>query len=351
MLGKPRSRTLAVLFVASAVGMTGAPTAPAATPSKTIAKLRKENAKFKKQVKAQARTISQEKAARAEAARLLAEAQAQLASVRGQLAAKTTEAQDLQTALIGTNDAKKALQAEIDAAATALGSTGSLAERIAAINTILGGSGDTHARATALADSGGSAAAEVDAAKSALGGTGSLADRIAAVNTKLGASGTTLSRLDHTLFWTQGASNAASLTGRIFYAMDVLAPPNQQEPLGFLAESMRNKLGFPGSTLAGDIAAINGSLGGPADLSTADRVGNPLTGTTGLAALTRNATAATNTNGFNVADFNNATSIHDQLQEYLDVYQSSVGTNATFTVPQGGYTSLRQLLSALNHSP
>lgn len=112
-----------------------------------------------------------------------------------------------------------------------------------------------------------------------------------------------------------------------------------------------------GSTIQARIGSptVNGSgsnlfsvVGGSAS-SLADRLGDPVTGTVGLASVIRNNGASLGTvNGFDCSSFDNATAIYDQINAFLSILSQNVGSSQII-IPNGTYTNLRSVLAALNH--
>jgi hypothetical protein len=103
------------------------------------------------------------------------------------------------------------------------------------------------------------------------------------------------------------------------------------------AASIQSKLGTP--TLNGASSDLKSVIGGGSETSIAERLGDPVTGGAGLAAVIRGGGASCG--HLNCDDFNNATDLKGQLQAFLTTI------NNGGTVPPGTYNSLAEVLSAV----
>ncbi|HCU06987.1 MAG TPA: hypothetical protein DIC42_05360, partial [Holosporales bacterium] len=101
------------------------------------------------------------------------------------------------------------------------------------------------------------------------------------------------------------------------------------------------------STINGALSNLSAVIGGNGS-SIAEQLGDPVTGTNGLASLIRNNGAPVNTvNGFDCNSFDEATSINEQLAAFLAILSASPNNQGT-NIPHGLYSSLRDVLAALS---
>jgi hypothetical protein len=82
--------------------------------------------------------------------------------------------------------------------------------------------------------------------------------------------------------------------------------------------------------------------------SVADALGDPMLGGSGLSALIKGADGSAVSNPNNLPDldptgFDGATNFKDQLTQFLNIFNSG-----SYVIPQGNYSSLKELLNALN---
>lgn len=113
------------------------------------------------------------------------------------------------------------------------------------------------------------------------------------------------------------------------------------------SSTIQDRLGAPTiNGVASNLSAVIGGAGG----TIVSRLGDPVTGTSGLAGLIRNNGAAVGpVNGFDAAAFDNAQDINAQITAFLAVLSQSNGLGGNFIqVPKGTFTSLRDFLAALN---
>lgn len=118
-----------------------------------------------------------------------------------------------------------------------------------------------------------------------------------------------------------------------------------------LATLQSTILTVPTVNVETDLRTINGLLNGTSTGSTLQaRIGVPASGTTGLAGYIQNGAApAANANGFVVTTFNSATNHDAKLAAFLAIVSQSGGLAGTnIIIPKGNYTSLKQILSAMN---
>jgi hypothetical protein len=111
----------------------------------------------------------------------------------------------------------------------------------------------------------------------------------------------------------------------------------------------------PGITLETDIDIISNILSGSivtTGNSIESIIGDPISGTTGLSSLIKNNTLASNINTVftGVSDFNNASNLHDQLSQFIQLFNSlnwnnSNHTSITFTFTSSP-TSLTDIINA-----
>jgi hypothetical protein len=114
-------------------------------------------------------------------------------------------------------------------------------------------------------------------------------------------------------------------------------------------DSLATRLGIP--TVGGTVSNLATLIGGTANTTIAGRLGDPMTGITGLAGLIRNNTAFTNANGFTVTSLNSATSINSQIAQFLALFGQTMGNgDRTFFVRQGTYNSIQEFVAALSHT-
>lgn len=113
----------------------------------------------------------------------------------------------------------------------------------------------------------------------------------------------------------------------------------------------------PGITLETDIDIISNILSG-SSVTTGNSIesiiGDPISGTTGLSSLIKNNTLASNNitvfTGVSVSDFNTASNLHDQLSQFIQLFNSSNWNNSnhksiTFTFTSSP-TSLTDIINA-----
>jgi len=328
------SARVSLAVLATGIGLmliAGAPGAASANfPGYTHKELREKLRAAKSKVKRLTRTLDvterreakqRHRAKSAEAALARARAEittkdSQLTQKDGEIAQKDVEITD-RDAQIADRDAQiEALQTEINAALSALGGTGTLAQRIEDIEDALRPDA-TQTNVTA----------DVAAARSlvtASPGSDLEAD-LTTVNVILGGSGTTQAR-------------ATAALNRLL-SQHVAGGP-----------AVLPDIGAP--TVNGVASTLGDMVGGTSGASLAANVGDPVTGTTGLAAMIRNNGASVGTvNGFDASGFDNATSINAQVAAFLSVLnQSNAVATTQIQIPKSaGFTSLRDVLASLNH--
>jgi hypothetical protein len=127
-------------------------------------------------------------------------------------------------------------------------------------------------------------------------------------------------------------------------------------PTGVLSDDLATAAALlvttPSGVLQSDIGTLNALVNGTASGSTTQaRIGDPTTGTSGLAGMIRNNGSAVNNTGTSAYDtkftaFNNATSLTGQLTAFLDVYTvNPAGGRLEWDNPQS-LSSLRAVLTA-----
>ena len=88
------------------------------------------------------------------------------------------------------------------------------------------------------------------------------------------------------------------------------------------------------------------ALGGSGSI--ADRIGDPVLGDMGIAALIGD--SASNIGGFDVTNFNNATSVAAKLSAVTGVFDQALGIpSSNIIMPSGTYSSLSVILTNMGH--
>lgn len=113
-----------------------------------------------------------------------------------------------------------------------------------------------------------------------------------------------------------------------------------------------DRIGSP--TVNSSSSSLASMLGGSGSI--ADRIGDPLTGTTGLAGLIRRGLLDVGVvNDFDATAYDAATNVNDQITKFLAVLTQSGSGSGAFAstneirIPAGEYTTLSDVLKAINH--
>lgn len=152
-------------------------------------------------------------------------------------------------------------------------------------------------------------------------------------------------------------SDFATLRGLLVATQDVTAEADVQFLNTLLngtgsGSTTQDRIGSP--TVNASSSSLASILGGSGNI--ADRIGDPIVGTTGLAALIRNGSSNVGVvNGFDASAYDTATSVNNQIAQFLAVLnQASSGSGAfssttEIRIPVGTYNSMSDVLRALNH--
>ena len=108
------------------------------------------------------------------------------------------------------------------------------------------------------------------------------------------------------------------------------------------------RIGSP--TVNDSASSVSGVIGGGGS-DIASQLGDPVTGTTGLAALIKNNGAALGTvSGIDCSAFDNGGDYYSQLNEFLNIINAFSSNSTTqVQIPKGNYTCLLDLLAVMNH--
>ncbi len=243
---------------------------------------------------------------------------------------------DENTTLTGQNatltSQNTALTSEISSAETEVGGSGDLMTRLSAVSRQIDGPGATGSLSSQLSaldaqvltnPSGDVQSDLVDVAGQLVGVAGpTLESDVDTLNTNLGVSGTTLTRIDWVVEnMDPSVSNAQTAVDDI---ENLLGAPNPID-LG----SIVSRIGNP--TVNGASSTLTDMIGGTGN-TLAARLGDPVTGGSGLASLIDAASATNNNSVFSTAalsSFSGATDLATQLSHFDQLFDTgSLANNA-----------------------